>query len=84
MDAKLTAFHVKRRTKTDGVQEEMMRIFGPGRDVVTGGWRKLNNEELHNLWSSLYRLITKIIRMRWAGIVAFNGQRGSAYNGLVV
>ncbi|PNF19712.1 hypothetical protein B7P43_G15306, partial [Cryptotermes secundus] len=28
------------------------RIFGQKRDEVTGGWRKLHNEELHNLYSS--------------------------------
>jgi hypothetical protein len=28
------------------------RIFGPKRDEVTGGWRKLHNEELHNLYAS--------------------------------
>jgi hypothetical protein len=28
------------------------RIFGPKRDEVTGGWRKLHNEELHNLYCS--------------------------------
>jgi hypothetical protein len=33
-------------------------IFGPKRDEVTGGWRKLHNEELHNLYSS-----PSIIRM---------------------
>jgi hypothetical protein len=33
-------------------------IFGPKRDQVTGGWRKLHNEELHNLYSS-----PSIIRM---------------------
>jgi hypothetical protein len=27
-------------------------IFGPKRDEVTGGWRKLHNEELHNLYNS--------------------------------
>jgi hypothetical protein len=27
----------------------LRRIFGPKRDEVTGGWRKLRNEELHNL-----------------------------------
>jgi hypothetical protein len=32
--------------------------FGPKRDEVTGGWRKLHNEELHNLYSS-----PSIIRM---------------------
>jgi hypothetical protein len=28
------------------------RIFGPKRDEMTGGWRKLHNEELHDLYSS--------------------------------
>jgi hypothetical protein len=36
----------------------LRRIFGPKRDEVTGDWRKLHNEELHNLYSSPY-----IIRM---------------------
>jgi hypothetical protein len=30
----------------------VLRIFGLKRDEVTGGWRKLHNEELHNLYSS--------------------------------
>jgi hypothetical protein len=30
----------------------LRRIFGPKRDEVTGGWRSLHNEELHNLYSS--------------------------------
>jgi hypothetical protein len=33
-------------------------IFGPKRDEVMGGWRKLHNEELHNLYA-----LTGIIRM---------------------
>jgi hypothetical protein len=37
----------------------LRRIFGPKRDEVIGGWRKLHNEELHNLYSSpsLIRII---------------------------
>jgi hypothetical protein len=37
----------------------LRRIFGPKRDEVTGGWRKLHNEELHNLYysSSIIRII---------------------------
>jgi hypothetical protein len=30
----------------------LRRIFGPKTDEVTGEWRKLHNEELHNLYSS--------------------------------
>jgi hypothetical protein len=48
----------------------LRRIFGPKRDEVTGGWRKLHNEELHNLYSSpsTIRMI-KLRRMRWVGHV---------------
>jgi hypothetical protein len=43
----------------------LRRMFGPKRDEVTGGWRKLHNEELHNLYSSpsIIRMI-KSRRMR--------------------
>jgi hypothetical protein len=43
---------------------------------VTGGWRKLHNEELHNLYSSpsVIRII-KSRRMRWAGHVARMGEK---------
>jgi hypothetical protein len=30
----------------------LKRIFGPKRDEITGEWRKLHNEELHDLYSS--------------------------------
>jgi hypothetical protein len=44
----------------------LRRIFGPKRDRVTGGWRQLYNEELHNLYSrpSIIRVI-KSKRRRW-------------------
>jgi hypothetical protein len=44
---------------------------------LTGGWRKLHNEELHNLYSSpsIIRMI-KLRRMRWAGHIARMGRRG--------
>jgi hypothetical protein len=55
----------------------LRRIFGPKRDEVTGGWRKLHNEELHNLYSSpsIIRMI-RLRRMIWAGHVARMGRRG--------
>jgi hypothetical protein len=45
----------------------LRRIFGPKKDEVTGGWGKLHNEFLHNLYlsSSIIRMI-KSRRMRWA------------------
>jgi hypothetical protein len=60
------------------------RIFGPKRDEVTGEWRKLHNEELHNLYSSpnIIRMI-KSRRMRWAGHVARMGEKRNAYRILV-
>jgi hypothetical protein len=46
----------------------MRRIFGPTRDEVTGGWRKLHNEEFHNLYSSPIIIgMMKSRRMRYAG-----------------
>jgi hypothetical protein len=51
---------------------------------VTGGWRKLHDEELHGLYSSpiIIRVI-KARRMRWACHVARMGEVRSAYNILV-
>jgi hypothetical protein len=62
----------------------LRRIFGPKRDEVTDGWRKLHNEELHGLYSSpsIVRVI-KARRMRWAGHVARMGEVRGAYNILV-
>jgi hypothetical protein len=54
----------------------LMRIFGPKRDGVMGGWRKLHNKELHNLYfsPSIIRII-KSRRMRWVGHVALMGEK---------
>jgi hypothetical protein len=59
----------------------LRRIFGPKRDEVTAGWRKLHNEELHGLYSSpsIVRVI-KARRMRWTGHVASMGDVRGAYN----
>jgi hypothetical protein len=59
-------------------------IFGPKRDEVIGGCRKLHNEELHNLYSSpsIIRLI-KSRRMRWGGHVARMGEKKNVYRILV-
>jgi hypothetical protein len=55
-------------------------IFGPKRDEVTGDWRKLHNEELHDLYSSPSIIkIMKARRMRWAGHIARTGEKRNAY-----
>jgi hypothetical protein len=57
----------------------LRRIFGPKRKEVTGGWSKLNNEELHNLYAStsIIRMI-KSRRMRLAGNVVQMGEKRNA------
>jgi hypothetical protein len=49
----------------------LRRIFGPRRAEVSGGWRKMRNEELHNLYSKPNIIgAIKSRRIRWAGNVA--------------
>jgi hypothetical protein len=45
--------HIK-RTQTVGDENSVLRrMFGPkGKEVVAGGWRKLCNEDIHNIYSS--------------------------------
>ena len=55
----------------------LRRIFWTKRDAVTGEWRKLHNEELNDLYSSLNIVrVIKSRRMRWAGHVTRMEGRG--------
>jgi hypothetical protein len=57
----------------------LRRIFGPKRDELSGGWRKLPNEEFHNLYSS--PSITRTMKsrtMRWSEHVGRPGQSRNA------
>jgi hypothetical protein len=61
----------------------LRRIFGPKREE-DGSWRKLHNDELHDLYSS--RNIVRVIkskRMRWAGHMARMGEGRGVYRVLV-
>jgi hypothetical protein len=61
-------------------ENRVLRMFGPKRDEVTGEWRKVHNEELHDLYSSpsVIRII-KAKRMRWAGHVAQMEEKKNAF-----
>jgi hypothetical protein len=52
----------------------LSRIFGPKRDEVWGGLRKLHNEELHKLYSSPNNYNDQVKEMKLAGHVARNGK----------
>jgi hypothetical protein len=59
-------------------------IFGAKRDKGTGEWRKLHNEELHDLYSSPNIVqVMKLRRMKWAGHVARMGEERGLYRVLV-
>jgi hypothetical protein len=62
----------------------LREIFGPKKDEVMGGSRKLHNEELHNLYSSpsIIRMV-KSRKITWAGHVARIGAKRNVYRILV-
>ena len=62
----------------------LRRVFGAKKVEATGGWRKLHNEELSDLYTkpNIIRLI-KSRRTRWAGHVASKGKRKVLYRVLV-
>jgi hypothetical protein len=62
----------------------LRRIFGPKREEVAGGWRRLHNEELHNVYAStnIIRVI-KSRNVRWTVHEARVGDVRNSYNILV-
>jgi hypothetical protein len=55
-------------------------MFGPKREEVAGGWRRLHDEELHNLYAVPdIIMVAKSRSMRWAGHVARMGEIRNAY-----
>jgi hypothetical protein len=58
----------------------LRKIFGPKRDEVTGEWRKLQNEELTDLYSSpniIWVIISR--KIKWVGHIALTGERRGVY-----
>jgi hypothetical protein len=67
MDVK-QSFSIREAHRLRVSGNRVQRIFGPKRKEVTRGWRKISNEEFHNLCSSLnITRMTKSRRMRWVG-----------------
>jgi hypothetical protein len=63
-----------------GIIECNCLLFGPKREEVAGGWRRLHDEELHNLYDSQNMIrVIKSWRMRWAGLVAHMEEMRNMY-----
>jgi hypothetical protein len=65
------------------LEKRVLRIFGP-KTEEDGSWRKMHNDELHSLYSSLNVVrVIKSRRMRWTGHVARMGEGRGVYRVLV-
>ena len=63
-------------------EKRALKISGSKKDEVTSEWRKLHNDELHDLYSSPNIVgVIKLRRMRLAGHVASIGERGNCIQG---
>jgi hypothetical protein len=61
----------------------LRRIFGLKRGGMMGGWRKLHNKELHDLYSSSSAIRIIRLKKRWVGHVAQMGEKRNVYRLLV-
>jgi hypothetical protein len=84
MSVKLGPWHWKQHRLKVFKNRVLRRIFGPKRNKVAGGWRKLRNEDLHNLYflPTVIRIM-KSRRMRWWVRVARMQKNRNTYRILV-
>jgi hypothetical protein len=62
----------------------LRKMYGSKREEVAGGWRRLHNEEVHNLYASSHTInVMKSRRMRWADHVERMGDMRNVYRVLV-
>jgi hypothetical protein len=61
----------------------MRKIFESKREEVTGEWRRLNNEELYELYPSQNIEVIETRRMRWAAHMVHVRERRDAYKVLM-
>jgi hypothetical protein len=76
---------VRKKVRLRVSENRVLRgLFGPEREEVTGGWRRLHTEELHNLYASRsFIRVVKSRKMRWEGHVARTGEMRITYGILV-
>jgi hypothetical protein len=76
--------HIREEHRLGAYENTVLNfIFGPKREKVARGWRRLHNEELHNLYTSQNITATKWRRVTLVGHVACMGELRISYRILV-
>jgi hypothetical protein len=76
--------HTTGRTWIEGFGNRLLRrIFGPKKEDVAGIWRRLHNEELHNLYASPNIIGVIKSRRRWVGHVVCIGEMRNSFRVLI-
>jgi hypothetical protein len=72
--------HTRGRTQVEGQNKVLRRTYGPKREDMAGDWRRLHNEELHNLYASP-NIVSIIIsgRLKWVRHAGCMGVMRNAY-----